>query len=105
MVQVSGGWDGTKRIGTGEVEAGNIVVHFYDDHTMKVENQHLYFLPPGTYSYEVVETTDYPSGQETKINIVGQQSCTYYFFESMLVFDYGIAYDGPGYYFRKLKST
>ena len=103
MVQVSGGWDGTNHIGTGEVEAGNIVVHFYADHTMKVENHHLYFLPSDTYSYEVVETTEYPTGEETKINIRGQQSCTYYFHDGMLVFDYGMANGGPGYYFRKLK--
>ena len=100
MVQVSGGWEGIQYI-----DAGNIVVHFYDDYTMKVENHHLFFLPSGTYSYEVVETNEYPSGKETKINIVGQQSCTYYFYEGMLVLDYGMAYDGPGYFFRKLKST
>ena len=87
------------------INAGNIMVHFYADHTMKVENHHLIFLPSGTYSYEVVETNEYPGGKETKINIVGQQSCTYRFFESMLVLDYGMAYDGPGYFFRKLKST
>jgi hypothetical protein len=98
MVQFSSGWEGIHY-----VDAGNIVVHFYADHTMKVENHHLYFLPSGTYSYEVVETKDYPSGPETKINILGQQSCTYYFNESMLVLDYGIAYDGLGYFFRKLK--
>jgi hypothetical protein len=82
---------------------GTVVLHFNADKTFKVTNETATFLPSGTYSYEVVETNEYAGVTETKINIEGQEPCTYHFFEGMLVLDYGMAYDGPGYFFRKLR--
>ena len=64
------------------------------------------FMDSGSYSYESIssETNKYDGTVKTKINLNGQQ-CTYWFKDGMMILDFGMAYDAPGYFFKKLKLT
>ena len=59
----------------------------------------------GLYSYEVISSQTSPSDGTvfTLISIEGQK-CTYWFRDGLLTLDFGMAYDAPGYYFKKLKK-
>ena len=50
------------------------------------------------------ETNKYDGTVFTTINLNGQQ-CTYWFKDGMMTLDYGMTYDAPGFYFKKLKFT
>lgn len=94
-----------------DVQPGEVTVFFNPDHTMQVVNQILNkekipFMDSGSYSYESIstETNKYDGTVKTKINLNGQQ-CTYWFKDGMMTLDFGMAYDAPGYFFKKLKLT
>ena len=63
------------------------------------------FYASGLYSYEVISSQTSPSDGTvfTLISIEGQK-CTYWFRDGLLTLDFGMAYDAPGYYFKKLKK-
>lgn len=87
---------------------GDITVQFTADRTLQVVNskntpQQRHFMPTGTYPYTVIDSYKSDNGTYTTIDIEGQGQCTYSFFSGMLCLDFGMAYDAPGYYFRKLK--
>ena len=69
---------------------------------LKVSKQ---FYASGLYSYEVISSQTSPSDGTvfTLISIEGQK-CTYWFRDGLLTLDFGMAYDAPGYYFKKLKK-
>ena len=94
-----------------DVQPGEVTVFFNPDHTMQVVNQILNkekipFMDSGSYSYESIstETNKYDGTVKTKINLNGRQ-CTYWFKDGMMILDFGMAYDAPGYFFKKLKLT
>ena len=93
-----------------KVQPGDVTVSFNPDRTMLVVNksetsQMKQFYASGLYSYEVISSQTSPSDGTvfTLISIEGQK-CTYWFRDGMLTLDFGMAYDAPGYYFKKLKK-
>ena len=87
---------------------GDITVQFTANRTLQVVNskdspQQRHFMPTGTYSYNVIDSYKSNDRTHTTIDIEGQGQCTYSFFSGMLCLDFGMAYDAPGYFFRKLK--
>ena len=94
-----------------EFEPGDVIVYFNPNHTVQVINkletkEMKPFMDSGFYSYEIIktETNKYDGTVFTTIDINGQQ-CTYWFKDGMMTLDYGMAYDAPGYFFKKLKFT
>ena len=92
-----------------EVLAGDVAVDFYPNHTMQVINksdtqERDLFITPGVYSYEIVsnQTNKYDGTVYTTINLDVVGSCTYWIKDGMLVLDFGMAFDAPGYYFKKV---
>ena len=92
-----------------EVLAGDVAVDFYPNHTMQVINksdtqEKDLFISPGVYSYEIVsnQTNKYDGTVYTTINLDVVGSCTYWIKDGMLVLDFGMAFDAPGYYFKKV---
>ena len=99
LVKANFGWGGIR-----DYEAGDVTVCFYPNQTVQVETKEVkVFMATGTYSYKVIDTqtNKYDGTVFTTINLGGQQ-CTYWFEDGMMVLDYGMAYDGPGYYFKKI---
>ena len=116
MVSADYGMGGTKTY-----PAGEITVTFNEaEKTMKVEKKdnNSSFLKSGNYLYTttteknriytyqwvdveyqviVIQYSDEAFGQR-------EVKYSYGFFDGMLLFDDGIAYDGPGYYFKKLAN-
>ena len=97
--------------GIHEFAAGEVTVYFNTNHTMQVINKEdtkevKPFMDSGFYSYEIIktETNKYDNTVYTTINLDGKQ-CTYWFKDGMMVLDYGMAYDAPGYFFKKLKFS
>ena len=85
-------------------EVGDVIVCFYPNHTLQVETKEVnVFMATGTYSYKIIETqtNKYDGTVFTTINLGGRQ-CTYWFEDGMMVLDFGMAYDAPGYYFKKI---
>ena len=94
-----------------EFEPGDVTVYFNPNHTVQVINksetkERKPFMDSGFYSYEIIktETNKYDGTVFTTIDLNGQQ-CTYWFKDGMMTLDYGMAYDAPGYFFKKLKFT
>ena len=94
-----------------EFEPGDVIVYFNPNHTVQVINksetkERKPFMDSGFYSYEIIktETNKYDGMVFTTIDLNGQQ-CTYWFKDGMMTLDYGMAYDAPGYFFKKLKFT
>lgn len=94
-----------------EFEPGDVIVYFNPNHTVQVINksetkERKPFMDSGFYSYEIIktETNKYDGTVFTTIDLNGQQ-CTYWFKDGMMTLDYGMAYDAPGYFFKKLKFT
>lgn len=111
---LEGTWHLTKAFfsfgGTHEFEPGDVTVYFNPNHTMQVVNKSETkemkpFMDSGFYSYEIIrsQTNQYDGTVLTTISIEGSQ-CTYWFKDGMMTLDYGMAYDAPGYFFKKLKS-
>ena len=97
--------------GIHEFAASDVTVYFNTNHTMQVINKEdtkemKPFLDSGFYSYEIIktETNKYDGTVYTTISIDGEQ-CTYWFKDGMMTLDFGMAYDAPGYFFKKLKFT
>jgi len=104
--------------GTETYQAGEITVTFNEaKKTMKVEDKkNIYFLKSGNYSYNTtieksrIYTYQWVDVEYQKIVIqysdeaFGERkvSYTYFFYNGELILDGGVAYDGPGYYFKKL---
>lgn len=95
--------------GIHNIAAGDVTIHFNPNQTMQVVNKSgteemTPFMDSGTYSYEVVKTETYNNNGTllTTINLDGKE-CTYWFQDGMMILDYGMAYDAPGYFFKKLK--
>ena len=94
-----------------EFEPGDVTVRFFPNHVMSVINKSKTmemkpFMDSGSYSYDIIktETNKYDGTVFTTINLNGQQ-CTYWFKDGMMTLDYGMTYDAPGFYFKKLKFT
>lgn len=103
LVKIAGG-DAPER----EIPAGEVTLYFYSNHTLQVINKEETkekkpFMESGFYSYEIIktETSKYDNTVFTTINLDGRQ-CTCWFRDDMMVLDYGMAYDAPGYFFKKL---
>ena len=106
LTKIAGG-DAPER----QIAAGDVTVYFNTNHTMQVVNKEdtkemKPFMDSGFYSYEIIktETNKLDNTVYTSINLDGEQ-CTYWFKDGMLVLDYGMERDAPGYFFKKLKFT
>ena len=89
--------------GIRDYEAGDVTIYFYPNQTVQVETKEVnVFMATGTYSYTIIETqtNKYDGTVFTTINLGGQQ-CTYWFKDGIMVLDFGMACDAPGYYFKK----
>ena len=91
-----------------EFAPGDVTVYFNSDNTIRVINKDTkemkHFKDSGFYSYEIIQTNINKTDGTvfTTINLDGQ-NCTYWFNNGMMILDYGMAFDAPGYYFKKLK--
>lgn len=112
---LEGKWHLTKAFygfsGFSEINPGDVTVIFNSNHTMQVINktegkERKHFMNSGVYPYEIVESTKngYDEITYTTINIKGEK-CTYWFKNGMMTLDFGIAYDAPGYFFKKIRIT
>lgn len=105
LVKASYGLAGIK-----EIAAGDITVHFSNNHTIQVMNktdmsEGRQFLESGNYSYEVVKSSVNIHDNTTYTTIIiGDRQCVYWFRDGMLILDFGMASDGDGYFFKKLKN-
>lgn len=104
LVMGNYGWGGIHEYADGEV-----IVNFYNNQTMQVikkDEKIKAFLNSGFYSYEIIktETYKYDGNVYTTISIDGIK-CTYWFKDGMMTLDFGMAVDGPGYFFKKLRVT
>ena len=106
LAKIAGG-DAPER----QIPAGEVTVYFNPNHTMQVINREdteemKPFMDSGFYSYEIIktETNEYDGTVYTTINLDGEQ-CTYWFKDGMMTLDFGMAYDAPGYFFKKLKFS
>ena len=114
MVRASYGFSGVE-----EYQSGEITVTFDEARkTMNVENKKkINFLASGSYPYktttEIKQIYTYPeSAWEVQKLIIHyydetfgdlEVKYTYGFHDGMLYLDGGVASDGPGYWFKKLK--
>lgn len=112
---LEGTWHLTKIVGDGfqeyQILAGEVTVYFDGNHTIQVVNKEdtkvmKPFMNSGSYSYEIIktETNKNDNTVYTTINLDGKL-CTYWFKDGMMVIDYGMAYDAPAYFFKKLDFT
>ena len=94
--------------GSHEYPAGDVTVYFNPNQTIHIANktegkEAMPFLDSGSYSYKIIKTET--NGQDgtihTTIDIDGRP-CTYWFKDGMMTLDFGMAYDAPGYFFKKL---
>ena len=84
---------------------------YFTENTMEVK-QHSHnadpkgtqpFLDSGKYTYSIVEAEE--PGRNNRLLISGSELVPYYYFnKDMLVIDHGMAYDAPGYYFKKVRT-
>ena len=106
MVRASYGFSGVE-----EYQSGEITVNFDEARkTMNVENKKkINFLASGSYPYKTTtEIKQIYTYQEEEVEvqklIIGDHvKYTYGFHNGMLYLDRGVASDGPGYWFKKLK--
>ncbi|MBQ9650170.1 MAG: hypothetical protein IJV25_07075 [Prevotella sp.] len=98
--------------GIKEYQPDDVVVTFNAaTGTMRVENKRVnIFLKTGTYFYTTTTKKDPNFDTESRVLVIRwsdeafddmEARCTYYFHDGMLCLDWGVAVDGPGYYFRK----
>ncbi len=110
---LEGVWHLTKAFysfgGSKEFPAGDVTVYFNPNQTIHVAykaetKETMPFLDSGSYSYKIIktETDEHDGTTHTTIDINGRQ-CTYWFKDDMMTLDFGMAYDAPGYFFKKLK--
>lgn len=96
--------------GVEDIAAGDVTVYFNTDHTVQVINKtdetgRRHFLGSGNYSYEVVKTATNINDNTlyTTINI-DDKTCVYWFKDDTMILDFGMATDGEGFFFKKLKN-
>ena len=106
LAKIAGG-DAPER----QILAGEVTVYFNPNHTIQVVNRSETkemkpFLDSGFYSYEIIstDTNMYDGTVYTTIDL-NSERCTYWFKDGMMTLDYGMAYDAPGYFFKKLMSS
>lgn len=106
LAKIAGG-DAPER----QIPAGDVTVTFNPNHTVQVVNRSKtkemkLFMDSGFYSYEIIgtDTNKYDGTVYTTIDL-NSKRCTYWFNDGMMTLDYGMAYDAPGYFFKKLISS
>ena len=62
------------------------------------------FLDDGTYTYQILEAKHDGGSKRLAIN-GSEDGPAFGFHDGMLIIDYGMAADGPGYYFKKVIPT
>ena len=105
LAKANYGWGGIVEYPAGDVEV------YFTENTMEVK-QHSHkadpkgtqpFLNDGKYTYRIIEAEE--PGRNDRLLINNSELVPYFFFDKdMLVIDFGMAYDAPGYYFKKVRT-
>ena len=102
LVKANYGWGGIKEYPEGDIEV------VFNPNTMVVINhsdsQEESPFIDGTYTYQILEAK-YDGGAK-RLAINGKEDGPAFgFHDGMLIIDYGMAADGPGYYLKKVIPT
>lgn len=102
LVKANYGWGGIKEYPEGDIEV------VFNPSTMLVINhsdsQEESPFIDGTYTYQILEAKHDGGSKRLAIN-GSEDGPAFGFHDGMLIIDYGMAADGPGYYFKKVIPT
>jgi hypothetical protein len=106
LVKANYGWGGIKEYPEGDIEVVfNPSTMLVIQHSHKDDEKNTKpFLDDGTYTYQIFEAKHDGGSKRLAIN-GSEDGPAFCFHDGMLIIDYGMAADGPGYYFKKVIPT